>query len=116
MKKYSTLLVVVITVLFVALLSWILPVTYLSGELVSAERTEAGIITLLSYPTYTFYNFIYAFLYLMGIGGLYGLLNKTGAYHNILERIAKHIKDRELIWLVIAVIFISTVCSFTGGR
>ena len=34
MKKYSTLLTVVITILFVGLLTWILPITYLNGELV----------------------------------------------------------------------------------
>ena len=114
MKKYSTLLVVVITILVVALLSWIFPVTYLSGELVSAERAQAGLISLISYPTFTYYNFIYAFLYLSGIGALYGLLNKTGAYYNMLSKITNHVKGREIIWLILTVLFISIICSFTG--
>ena len=114
MKKYSTLLIVVIAILVVAVLSWILPVTYLNGELVEAERTQAGIMSILSYSSFTFYNFIYAFLYLMGIGGLYGLLNKTGAYRNMLDKIANHIKKREIIWLIITVMLVSIVCSFTG--
>ena len=106
MKKYNTLLVVSITILFVALLTWILPVTYLNGELVEAERAQAGISNLFSYPVFTFYNFIYVFLYLMAIGGLYGILNKTGAYRLILDKIVKHVKGREVICLILTVLLL----------
>ena len=114
MKKYSTLLVVVITILIVALLTWILPITYLQGELTEAERVQAGIFNVFSYPGFTFYNFIYVFLYLIGIGGLYGLLNKTGAYRIILDRVSNHVKGRELLCLILTVIIIALVVSFTG--
>ena len=114
MKKHNTLLVVVITILFVALLTWILPVTYLKGELISAERAQAGIVNLLSYPGFTFYNFIYVLVYLLAIGGMYSLLNKTGAYRLILEKVADHVKNRKLIWLIITVLIIALVVSFTG--
>ena len=114
MKKYNTLLVVSITILFVALLTWILPVTYLNGELVEAERAQAGISNLFSYPVFTFYNFIYVFLYLMAIGGLYGILNKTGAYRLILDKVVKHVKGREVICLILTVLLLSLVVSFTG--
>lgn len=114
MKKYNTLLVVVITILFVALLTWIFPVTYFNGELVTTERAQAGIMNILSYPSFTFYNFIYVFLYLIGIGGLYGLLNKTKAYRIILDRVAEHVKGREILCLILTVLLISLVSSFTG--
>ena len=76
MKKYNTLFVVIMTILVVTLLSWILPVTYLSGELIEAERAQMGITELFSYPVFTFYNFIYVFIFLVLIGALYGLLIK----------------------------------------
>ena len=114
MKKYSTLLVVVITILLVALLSWFLPITYLNGELIEAESNPAGIMNVLAYPGFTFYNFIYVFVYLLGIGGIYGLLNKTGAYRIILEKVANHVKGREILCLIITVLLISLVVSFTG--
>ena len=114
MKKYNTLFVVTLTILIVALLTWILPVTYLNGELVEAERAQAGIMNIFSYPVFTFYNFIYIFVYIIAIGGFYGLLNKTPAYRLLLDRVSNHIKGREIIWLVITVLFIAIISSFTG--
>ena len=114
MKKYHTLLVVAITILVVMLLTWILPITYLSGELVSGDRVQAGIFSTLTYSLFTFYNFIYVFLYLLFTGGLYGLLNKTGAYRVLLDRVVKHVKTRKVLWLIITVLLISIVVSFTG--
>ena len=114
MKKYNTLFVVVITILLVTLLTWILPITYLNGELTSGDRVQVGIMNLLVYPGFTFYNFIYVFLYLLGIGGIYGLLNKTGAYRVILDKVSNHIKGREILSLIITVLIIALIVSFTG--
>ena len=114
MKKYHTLLVVAITILFVMLLTWILPITYLNGELIAGDRVQAGIFSTLTYSLFTFYNFIYVFLYLLFTGGLYGLLNKTGAYRVLLDKIVKHVKARKVLWLVITVLLIAIIVSFTG--
>ena len=114
MKKYHTLLVVAITILFVMLLTWILPITYFSGELIAGDRMQAGIFTGLTYSLFTFYNFIYVFLYLLCVGGLYGLLNRTSAYRVLLDKIVKHVKKRKVLWLIITVLLISVVVSFTG--
>lgn len=114
MKKYNTLFVVVLTILIVALLTWILPVTYLNGELVEAERARVGITELFSYPIFTYYNFIYIFLYLIFIGALYGLLNKTGAYRLLLDKVSNHVKGREIFWLILTVLLFSIIVSFTG--
>lgn len=114
MKKYNTLFVVAITILLFVLLTWILPITYLSGELIDGERTQAGIMNLFSYPVFTFYNFVYVFIYLLGIGGLYGLLNKTGAYRLILDKVTNHVKERKLLALIVTVLLFAIVVSFTG--
>ena len=114
MKKYHTLLVVTITILVVMLLTWILPITYYSGELIEGERLQAGIFSGLTYSLFTFYNFIYVFLYLLFTGGLYGLLNRTNAYRVLLDKIVKHVKTRKVLWLVITVLLIALVVSFTG--
>ncbi len=114
MKKYHTLLVVTISILFVMLLTWILPITYLNGELIAADRMPAGVFSTLTYSLFTFYNFIYVFLYIIFTGALYGLLNKTSAYRVLLDRIVKHVKTRKVLWLVITVLLIALVVSFTG--
>lgn len=114
MKKYNTLFVVLFTILFAALLTWILPITYLNGEFITAERAQVGITELFSYPVYTFYNFIYVLAYLLVIGGLYGILNKTSAYRLMLDKIVKIIKGKELLFFIPTVLVLATIVSFTG--
>ena len=114
MKKYHTLLVVAIAVLVVTLLTWILPITYFSGEMISGERIQAGIVSVATYGLYTFYNFIYVFVALLLIGGLYGILNKVPAYRVLLDRIVKHVKDHQKLYLILTVLFISIMVAFTG--
>ena len=103
MKKYHTLLVVAITILVVTLLTWILPITYYQGELIAAERVQAGIVSVGTYGLFTFYNFIYVFIGLLLVGGLYGILNKVAAYRVLLDRIVKHVKNHKVLYLILTV-------------
>lgn len=115
MKKYHTLLVVAISVLVVLLLTWFLPITYFSnGELLAGEKVEAGIIGVTTYSLFTFYNFIYIFIYLLVVGGLYGVLNKCSAYRVLLDKVVKHVKNHQILYLILSVLFISIIVSFTG--
>lgn len=114
MKKYHTLFVVAITILVVVLLTWILPITYYSGGLIEGERVQAGIISTTTYGLYTFYNFIYVFLALLLIGGLYGILNKTSAYRVLLDKIVKHVKNHKVLYLILVVLILSIMVAFTG--
>ena len=114
MKKYHTLLVVAITILVVALLTWILPITYFSGEMIAGDRVQAGIVSVGTYGLYTFYNFIYVFIGLLLVGGLYGILNKTPAYRVLLDKIVKHVKNHQVLYLIVIVLFLSIMVAFTG--
>ena len=49
MKKYHTLLVVAISILVVVVLTWALPITYYSGELIEAEKVQSGIFGTATY-------------------------------------------------------------------
>ncbi len=114
MKKYHTLLVVAITVLVVVLLTWALPITYYSGELIEADRVQAGIIGTATYGLYTFYNFIYVFIGLLLVGGLYGVLNKVPAYRALLDRLVKTIKKHKVLFLILTVLLQVIIVAFTG--
>lgn len=114
MKKYSTLFVVIFTVLLVTLLTWILPITYISGEFVTDARSPMGLVDLFTYPSFIIYNFIYILFYVLVVSALYAVLNKTGAYRQILDGIVKFLKGKEIIFLSIVVLLISVMVSFTG--
>ena len=114
MKKYHTLLVVAITVLVVLLLTWILPITYYSGELIAGDRVQAGIFSTATYGLYTFYNFIYVFVGLLLVGGLYGILNKVPAYRVLLDKVVKHVKEHKVLFLILTVVVLSAMVAMTG--
>ena len=114
MKKYNTLYVVILTILFAFLLTWLFPITYLNGEFISEARSQAGLFDLFTYPMLIFYNFIYVLLYALVIGGFYGLLNKTKAYRLLLDKFVKFLKGKELWFWIISVLVLSLIVSFTG--
>ena len=114
MKKYHTLLVVAITVLVVVLLTWILPITYYSGEMITDTSVPAGIVSTTTYGLFTFYNFIYVFIGLLLVGGLYGLLNKVSAYRVLLDKIVKSVKKHQVLYLILTVLVLSIIVAFTG--
>ncbi len=114
MKKYNTLFVVIFTILFVALLTWILPITYLNGEFITEARSQMGIVDLFTYPSFLIYNFIYILIYVLLVGAFYGVLNKTGAYRQILDGLVKFLKGKEVLFASISVLVLSVVVSFTG--
>ena len=114
MKKYNTLFVVIFTILFVTLLTWILPITYMNGSFITDARSQVGLMDLFTYPTYLIYSFVYIFIYVLLVGAFYAVLNKTGAYRQILDGLVKFLKRKEIIFLTIAVLFVSIMVSFTG--
>lgn len=114
MKKYNTLFVVIFTVLFVALLTWILPITFINGEFVSQARSQIGLFDLFTYPTYLVYNFVYILVYVLIVGAFYAVLNKTGAYRQILDGLVKFLKGKEILFAIILTLVSSVIVSFTG--
>ena len=114
MKKYHTLLVVAITILVVVLLTWILPITYFQSEMIAADRVQAGIFSTATYGLYTFYNFIYVFIGLLLVGGLYGLLNKVPAYRVLLDKVVNSVKNHKVLYLILTVLVLSLIVAMTG--
>ncbi len=114
MKKYHTLLVVAISILVVVLLTWIFPITYVNGEMIAGDRLQAGVFSTATYGLFTFYNFIYVFVGLLLVGGLYGILNKVPAYRVLLDRFVKHVKNHKVLYLILTVVVLSTMVAMTG--
>lgn len=115
MKRKNGILYTLLIAMFVyAVLTWILPVTTYSGDFANQGMVRIGISELLSYPTYTFYNFIYIFVYLALVCCLYGVLRKIPAYRNLVSKLASKYKDNELVYNIIMVLLFSVIVSFTG--
>ena len=114
MKKHNTLKVVIITLLLFALLTWILPCATYQTEYTEVGRYQVGLFDLLSYQSTVLGYFGYVALFILVVGGFYGVLYKIGAYRNILDSLCKKFKGKEAICVVVIIALLAILTSFAG--
>ncbi len=116
MKKYDLLKVLGITFLILVVLSWIIvPGTISSGEFTSGESTTPiGLFDLFRLPVITFGTFFQYGVVILLIGGLYGVMNKTGVYEKLIEGVKNKFKGKEKRFLMISMIVLIVLSSLTG--
>ena len=114
MKKHNALKVVIITLLLFALLTWILPCATYQTEYTELGRYQVGLFDILSYQSTVFGYFGYVALFVLVVGGFYGVLYKTGAYRRMLDSLVKKFKGKEVICLVVIMTLFAFLTSFAG--
>lgn len=115
MKKHSLLKILALIVGVLLVLTWIIPVSQFSGtEMAKADITRIGLFDIVNYPLLAFQFFIQMILFILVIGGFYGILNKTGKYTELVEKIAKLLKGKEIPFLVITAFVFAGLSSVFG--
>ena len=115
MKKNNILKVVGITLLLVVLCTWIFPISYFNGSsIVNGERIQVGLFTLFDHFSVAISYFWYIPVFILVVGGFYGVLYQTNGYRNLLDRIVEKYKDREWIFLTIIMLIFGVVTSVSG--
>jgi uncharacterized ion transporter superfamily protein YfcC len=114
MKKYNLLKIVLITIFVATLLTWLIPGSAFDGTIKAQDRSMLGIWTLVTYPIVAFSYFAYVGLFIVVVGGFYGLLNKTGVYKSILDSIVKKFKNDKKLFLIISILSMALLSSFTN--
>ncbi len=113
-KKYSTVKVVLLTLLVFMLLTWILPAAYFQGSFVDQGRVQMGIFDMFSYPITALSYFGYIALFLLTIGGFYGILGKISAYRTLLDKLADSFKKKGKLVISIMMVLIAVITSICG--
>lgn len=114
MKKNNTIKVVLITTLVCLVLSWIFKAAYFQGEFVEQGRVQMGLFDLFNYPLTALSYFGYIALFLLVVGGFYGILYKIPAYRNLLDKIANAFKNKGMLFLSIVVVCFALLVSICG--
>ena len=114
MKKHNTIKVVLIIMLVFLLLSWILPAAYYSGQYIDQGRVQMGLFDLFNYPLTALSYFGYIALFIILVGGFYGILYKIPAYRTFLDKIVALFKGKEKIALSIMIVLIALLVSVCG--
>ena len=117
-SKYKLLKVIGIAFLLFVILTWFIPSGVFSGSSYSefADGTSPiGLFGLFQNPLYSFGIFAQYFLVFLAIGGFYGVLNKTGAYSKIVEKITKLFKKHKTLCLILTIILFALLTSLVGN-
>lgn len=114
MKKNNTIKVVLITTIVLLVLSWIFKAAYFQGEFVDQGRVQMGLFDLFNYPLTALSYFGYIALYLIAVGGFYGILYKIPAYRNLLDKISGVFKNKGMLFLSIVVVLFALLVSICG--
>ena len=91
--KRNLLKAIGISFLFFVVLSWIIPVgTYTDGKLTTSGVDAVGLFDLIGVPVNSFVTFALFIAVFMVIGGLYGVMKKTGALDIWTDRVSDKFK------------------------
>ena len=110
MKKHNTLKVVLITTGILFLCTWIFKTASLTGTGYEAgERMQMGVFDLFNYQITSMQYFGYIALFVLVVGAFYGVLHETGAYRNMLDKIASKFKRKDigLVEGIVAIVLLS---------
>ena len=114
MKRHNTIKVVLVTLLVFMLLSWILPAAYFSGSYADQGRVQMGLFDLFSYPTTAISYFGYIAIFILVVGGFYGILNTIPAYRTLLDNLSKKFQKHSKLVVSIIMVLLAVITSICG--
>ena len=112
--KNNTLKVVLVTIFALCVLAWILPAAYYSGEYMDQGRTQIGLFDVFNYSLTSLSYFGYIGLFIILVGGFYGILYKIPAYRSFLDKIVAICKGKEAWTLSIIMVLLALITSVCG--
>lgn len=112
--KNNTLKVVLVTTFALCILAWILPAAYYSGEYIDQGRVQIGLFDIFNYSLTSLSYFGYIGLFLVLVGGFYGILHKIPAYRSFLDKIVAICKGKEAIALSVLMVLLAVLVSICG--
>ena len=117
-SKYSLLKVIGIAFLLFVVLTWIIPAGAFSGSTYTEASTgtsPVGLLGLFINPLYSFGIFAQYFLVFLAIGGFYGVLNETGAYGKLIDKISSAFCKRKTLGLILITVVFALLSSLIGS-
>ena len=117
MKRHNLFKVVMLTVLIATVLTFILPIVSFNdtyGLVADGTKQEVGVFTLMNYVGEAIHYFGYVGIYVLIVGGLYGVLNKIPAYKKVVDKLVKSFKKKEWLLIAILMLFIAGVAAFAN--
>lgn len=114
-NKNNLFKVLMTTFLIVIFLSWIIPVgKYENAVFTLGQITPVGIFDLPLIPLTVFDLALPSIIFILVVGGFYGILNKTGVYTKLISSLAEKLKGKEIRFLIIMIISFGLLSALVG--
>lgn len=114
MRRHNTVKVLLVTILILAILSWLLPAAYFQTSIAEQGRTQMGLFDLFNYPLTAISYFGYIAAFVFAVGGFYGIMHRIPAYRNLLDKIVYNLRGNEKLFLVVTMIMFALLTSVCG--
>lgn len=115
MKKNGKTLMVFLIIIFFMVLTWFVPSgTFSTGTFVSNGINPSGIFDFLVFIYYSLSYKAMDIIYILTIGGAYGILSNISAYRKLVDKTAKFIKKNDVLALCIATLIVGLYTSITS--
>lgn len=116
MKKHNLFKVIMITIAIAVLLTWLFPVSYFSSSagFVEEARQQIGVFEVMSYVGIAVQYFSHIGIYVLIVGGFYGILHKIPAYRSLIDKIVKGFIEREWLFMTIVMVIFAVLSSMAG--
>lgn len=111
-KKSDKVLIILLFIVAIAVLSWIIPQGFFSyGVYSGMDTVRAGIFDVFIQIIFAvYYNYV-DILFILLVGGCYGVISKTKAYRKLVDKTAKLIKGKEHIAMIVTTFVVSLYTS-----
>lgn len=115
MKKNNLLKILFVTFIFAVFLSWIIPVgEYENAVFKLGEITPTGIFDFALIPLTVFDLALPTIIFILVVGGFYGVLNKTGSYATMIQKFVSKLKGKEIRFLIVITVLFGLLSALVG--
>lgn len=115
MKKNGKTLMIFLLIIFLMVLTWFVPSgTFSTGTFVSNGVNPAGFFDFIVLIYYSLSYKAMDIIYILTIGGAYGVLSNVSAYRKLVDKTAKFIKNNDILALCIATLIVGLYTSITS--
>lgn len=113
--KYNALRMLLVTLLYLALFSWFLPAASFQTEFAKEGFSQIGLFDLFSNYFATSIQYFGTFaLFVLVVGGFYGVLHMIPAYRSLLDKMAKALEGNERLFIFVTIIMLAVLTSVCG--
>lgn len=116
MKNKKLLTVFGISLLVVFLLTWLIPTsTSTTNGVTLGAITPVGLADIFSsIDIILYYNFSKPAIFILFVGMFYGVINKSGAYKALVDKVSTIFKNETILFAIITTVFYSATTAMTG--